>query len=92
VVSKKHGHGKKRRKKHPALPPGWPKPRPALMAILAEQGVTEADWKRIQKARVIVNEVSDGIAARGGNVAYVVMQVVADPKPEIPPLLPADEY
>lgn len=75
-MSRKHGRGKKRRKANPPLPPGWAKPRPALMALLAEQGVTVPDWKRIQKARVIVNNVNDALAARGSRVMYVVMQAV----------------
>lgn len=49
------------------------------MALLAEQGVTEADWKRIQKARVLVNSVNDTLAARGSPVMYVVMQAVPRP-------------
>lgn len=76
-MSKKHGARKKRRGRHPALPDGWAKPRKALMALLAEQGVTEADWRRIQKARVIVHSVNDALAARGSGVMYVVMQAVA---------------
>lgn len=75
-LSKKHGHRKKKRKRHPALPEGWAKPRPALMALLADQGVTEADWRRIQKARVIVHSVNDALSARGSGVMYAVMQVV----------------
>ena len=47
------------------------------MALLAEQGVTEADWRRIQKARAIVYSVNDTLAARGSGVMYVVMQAVA---------------
>lgn len=75
-MSRKHGHRKKRRSKHPGLPPGWGKPRKALMALLEAQGVTEADWRRIQKARVLVNRVNDELAARGCGVMYVVMQAV----------------
>lgn len=75
-MSRKKGQRKKRRAKHPALPAGWAKPRKALMALLADQGVTEADWKRIQKARVIVNDVNDLLATRGSRVMYVVMQAV----------------
>lgn len=75
-MSRRKGQRKKRRKANPPLPPGWARPRPALMALLAEQGVTEADWRRIQKARVIVNDVNDRLAARGSGVMYVVMQAV----------------
>lgn len=75
-MSRKKGQRRQRRRKHPPLPPGWAKPRKALMALLAEQGVTEADWRRIQKARVIVNDVNDRLAARGSAVMYVVMQAV----------------
>lgn len=75
-MSRRHGQAKKRRRNHPPLPPGWAKPRPALMALLAEQGVTEAEWKRVQKARAQVNQVNDTLAARGSRVMYVVMQAV----------------
>lgn len=80
-MSRKHGHARKRRAKHPDLPAGWAKPRKALMAALAAQGVTEADWRRIQKARAIVSAVNDALAARGSGVLYVVMQAAARPGP-----------
>ena len=91
-MSKKHGASKKRRKRNPPLPAGWAKPRKAVLALLAEQGVTEADWRRIQKARVLIYEVNDAVAARGGQVHYCVLQTVAREKPEWPAGLPADDY
>jgi hypothetical protein len=78
-VSRKHGHRHKRRTRNPDLPAGWAKPRKALMALLAAQGVTEADWRRIQKARALVNRVNDELAARGSGVVYVVMQAAVRP-------------
>jgi len=91
-VSKKRGARKKRRKSNPALPPGWAKPRKALMASLAEQGFTEADWRRIQKARVLVHDVNDAVASRGGTILYCVIQVAAHDKAERPADLPLDDY
>ncbi len=44
------------------------------MAFLAGQGVTEADWRRVQKARALIARVNGDLAARGSPVKYLVMQ------------------
>lgn len=84
-MSKKHGARKKRRNRK--VPVKGPKK--ALLEQLAAQGVTEVDWRRIQRARLVVHEVNDAIAARGGSLLFCIVPVAPQDKTERPPPAPA---
>lgn len=46
--------------------------RKPLLDALAESGVTEADYRLVQKARRLIDQVNAGLAARGATVLYAV--------------------
>lgn len=53
--------------------------RPALMASLAEAGVTPGNWARVERAKQVIEPVNADLAARGAPARFAVMQVAVPP-------------
>jgi hypothetical protein len=51
--------------------------KPQLVEALAQAGITEDDYRQIQKAQQIVDRVNARLAQRGALLMYAVMTVSA---------------
>jgi len=74
------------------LPDPPPNPRSPLLAALADAGVTEDDYRLIEQAHALVDQVNARLSARGASLAYAVACNQVDPvQGRVAATLPSDE-